>query len=1306
MFSKILFLLSFTGLAVCAEELTIDKDNYKVCIGTVSKFAKPSSVETHFKSLKDRYMNCTNIHGNLEITYIVDENADLSFLDNIKEVTGYVLIHQVRVKNFKFPKLQIIRGTSLQNVTGTSHSLLVTHTTLETLELPSLREILHGSAGFYLNTHLNHIETIDWNEILSDTTAKYIFDDDSLVITDPYKCHPDCMRGENGERACWGPGPQNCQKFSKTICSPQCAGGRCFGTKPRECCHLFCAGGCTGPTQKDCIACKNFYDDGVCKEECPPMQRYNSVNYTWEHNPDGRYAYGATCVKNCPEHLLRDNGACVRSCPIKKVAKNGECVPCEGPCPKRCPGSSIVHSWNIENFRNCTVIDGSIRITENTFSGFIEFYANSTASEVSPPMHPDQLEVFSNVKEITGYLDIQAGHKDFRNLSYFRNLEIIHGRILNELRFSSITIVQSSLESLHLKSLKRINAGTVLIQSNKNMCFVDGIDWKSIIKSAEPGIVISTNKEHSLCVAENQTCSDQCNVQGCWGTGSDECVNCKNFEFNGTCIANCSAVANAYMFDNKTCKNCHPECLGCSAYGDKFCLKCMHIRDGDRCVDQCPESKYNDNGVCRPCHPTCHGCTGPRDNIGMGGCNTCSLAIINTDVTIDRCLLPNAKCPDGYYKDFINPQEQVEELQVLVGKSICRKCHPRCEICNGYGFHEQVCSKCKGYKRGEQCEDECPADHYADDVQRECFPCHSECKNCTGPTIRDCMYCRNYKLFDNPDSFNNKSTFSCTSRCPTKYSHIIFHQPSIGPYCCSPPPKPSRFEGMLYSYVAVPAFFIIFTGIVACTYSVRTRNMAKKEAVKLSMVLTGYEDSEPLRPSNVGANLTKLRIVKGIELRKGNILGMGAFGKVYQGSWYPEDESIKGRIPVAIKELLEINGVESSKEFLEEAYIMASVDHPNLLNLLAICMTSQMMLITQLMPLGCLLDYVRNNKKKIGSKALLNWSTQIAKGMSYLEERGIVHRDLAARNVLVQNPSCVKITDFGLAKLLNHDSNEYIAPGGKMPIKWLAIECIRQRVFTSKSDVWAFGVTIWEILTFGQKPYENIAAKELPDLIEQGLKLNQPEYCSLDIYLKLLLCWHVEADMRPTFNELVLVFSEFARDPGRFLPIPHDEYTRLPSYTTQDEKELIRKIARNTALESEDYLQPKPDDYSEDTDVTDAKMLRKIGMGNLKLDLPVDEDDYLMPTCQKNNNTINANANTTTNLGYMDVLATSSPCIDNPEYLFNNSHSNEAYESNIPTQTLGIPIIKSPRTSLNQHEYYNDLQREMQPLQQGGETRV
>ena len=263
----------------------------------------------------------------------------------------------------------------------------------------------------------------------------------------------------------------------------------------------------------------------------------------------------------------------------------------------------------------------------------------------------------------------------------------------------------------------------------------------------------------------------------------------------------------------------------------------------------------------------------------------------------------------------------------------------------------------------------------------------------------------------------------------------------------------------------------------------------------------------------------------------------------------PEGENVK--IPVAIKVLREGTGSNTNREILDEAYIMASVEHPNLLQLLAVCMTSQMMLVTQLMPLGCLLDYVRNNRDKIGSKPLLNWCTQIARGMTYLEDRRLVHRDLAARNVLVQNPGCVKITDFGLAKLLDINEDEYKAAGGKMPIKWLALECIQHRIFTHKSDVWAFGVTVWELLTYGGRPYENVPAREVPDLLEKGERLPQPPTCTIDVYMIMIKCWMLDAESRPSFKELADEFVKMARDPGRYLVIPGDKLMRLPSYSPQ-----------------------------------------------------------------------------------------------------------------------------------------------------------
>lgn len=518
-----------------------------------------------------------------------------------------------------------------------------------------------------------------------------------------------------------------------------------------------------------------------------------------------------------------------------------------------------------------------------------------------------------------------------------------------------------------------------------------------------------------------------------------------------------------------------------------------------------------------------------------------------------ECLHKNETCPDGYFYEYVGLQEQ-DLLKHLTGKAICRKCHPRCKKCSGYGFHKSVCQQCSNYKKGEQCEDECPSDHYPDNSTQECLPCDNECRGCSGPGPENCFLCQNFKIFKDGNPSNN-SSFTCIATCPPEFPQRVFARDNSESYCSvetlemigSLTPNNTK----IFITVSVSVVFIMIgvlvVGIYMCYY--RKQVKVKRDALKMTLALTGLEDNEPLKPSNMPPNNAKLRIIKETEMRRGGILGYGAFGTVYKGVWMPEGESTK--IPVAIKVLREDTGANTSKEVLGEAYIMASVDHPNLLQLLAVCMTSQVMLVTQLMPLGCLLDFVRTNRDKICSKLLLSWCAQIARGMAYLEEKRLVHRDLAARNVLVQTPACIKITDFGLAKLLDINEEEYKAAGGKMPIKWLALECIQHRIFTHKSDVWAFGVTVWELLTFGGKPYDNVPAREVPELLEKGDRLPQPSICTIEVYLIIISCWTLDAESRPGFKELADDFSKMARDPGRYLTIPGDKFMRLQNILSQ-----------------------------------------------------------------------------------------------------------------------------------------------------------
>ncbi|KTF85056.1 hypothetical protein cypCar_00031001, partial [Cyprinus carpio] len=168
-------------------------------------------------------------------------------------------------------------------------------------------------------------------------------------------------------------------------------------------------------------------------------------------------------------------------------------------------------------------------------------------------------------------------------------------------------------------------------------------------------------------------------------------------------------------------------------------------------------------------------------------------------------------------------------------------------------------------------------------------------------------------------------------------------------------------------------FVVIIVGL-SVAISVRRKSIKKKRALRRFLET---ELVEPLTPSGAAPNQAQLRILKETELKRVKILGAGAFGTVYKGIWVPEGETVK--IPVAIKILNEATGPKANVEFMDEALIMASMEHPHLVRLLGVCLSPTIQLVTQLMPHGCLLDYVHEHKDNIGSQLLLNWCVQIAK---------------------------------------------------------------------------------------------------------------------------------------------------------------------------------------------------------------------------------------------------------------------------------------------------------------------------------------
>ncbi|XP_023687473.2 receptor tyrosine-protein kinase erbB-2 [Paramormyrops kingsleyae] len=517
-------------------------------------------------------------------------------------------------------------------------------------------------------------------------------------------------------------------------------------------------------------------------------------------------------------------------------------------------------------------------------------------------------------------------------------------------------------------------------------------------------------------------------------------------------------------------------------------------------------------------------------------------------------------------------------------------CHPLCANESCWGPGPGQCVSCLMFQRGTECVEEC---NILQGSQREysdssvCLLCHPECRpmngstSCHGQGAHQCRECLHFQDGD-----------TCVSHCPSgekveqqtvwKYANETRHCLPCSTNCtlqCTVmdergcPVPPGTGPGTFIAPVIGGVLLLIILVMLMVFYLRRQRHLKRKETMR--RILQENELVEPLTPSGAVPNQAQMRILKETELKKLRVLGSGAFGTVYRGVWAPDGENVK--IPVAIKVLRENTSPKANKEILDEAYVMAGVASPYVCRLLGICLTSTVQLVTQLMPYGCLLEYVRENKDRVGSQYLLNWCVQIAKGMSYLEDVRLVHRDLAARNVLVKNPNHVKITDFGLARLLDIDETEYHADGGKVPIKWMALESILHRKFTHQSDVWSYGVTVWELMTFGAKPYDMIPAREIPELLEGGDRLPQPLICTIDVYMIMVKCWMIDPESRPRFRELVTEFSSMARDPSRYVVIQNDD--QISPVDSHFYRTLLEEEGPGVSelLDAEEYLVPHMD---------------------------------------------------------------------------------------------------------------------------------
>ncbi|XP_047628402.1 fibroblast growth factor receptor 1 isoform X5 [Phacochoerus africanus] len=271
----------------------------------------------------------------------------------------------------------------------------------------------------------------------------------------------------------------------------------------------------------------------------------------------------------------------------------------------------------------------------------------------------------------------------------------------------------------------------------------------------------------------------------------------------------------------------------------------------------------------------------------------------------------------------------------------------------------------------------------------------------------------------------------------------------------------------------------------------------------------------------------------------GKPLGEGCFGQVVLAEAIGLDKDKPNRVTKVAVKMLKSDATEKDlSDLISEMEMMKMIGkHKNIINLLGACtQDGPLYVIVEYASKGNLREYLQarrppgleycynpshNPEEQLSSKDLVSCAYQVARGMEYLASKKCIHRDLAARNVLVTEDNVMKIADFGLARDIHHIDYYKKTTNGRLPVKWMAPEALFDRIYTHQSDVWSFGVLLWEIFTLGGSPYPGVPVEELFKLLKEGHRMDKPSNCTHELYMMMRDCWHAVPSQRPTFKQLV-----------------------------------------------------------------------------------------------------------------------------------------------------------------------------------------
>ncbi|KAK5887555.1 hypothetical protein CesoFtcFv8_016150 [Champsocephalus esox] len=358
-------------------------------------------------------------------------------------------------------------------------------------------------------------------------------------------------------------------------------------------------------------------------------------------------------------------------------------------------------------------------------------------------------------------------------------------------------------------------------------------------------------------------------------------------------------------------------------------------------------------------------------------------------------------------------------------------------------------------------------------------------------------------------------------------------------FCTLPDSHDSAAQFLVPGILIAVGMLLLVTFVLVAAYCIRRQSRVKDPELsdKNSQYLIGqgvkvyidpftYED-----PNEAVREFAKEIDVSFVKIEE--VIGAGEFGEVCRGRLKVPG---KKETYVAIKTLKGGFTDKQRRDFLSEASIMGQFQHPNIIHLEGIITAScPVMILTEFMENGALDSFLRLNDSQFTPIQLVGMLRGIASGMKYLAEMSYVHRDLAARNILINSNLVCKVSDFGLSRFLQENSSDptYTSSlGGKIPIRWTAPEAIAFRKFTSASDVWSYGIVMWEVISFGERPYWDMSNQDVINAIEQDYRLPPPPDCPTHLHQLMLDCWQKDRSARPRFADLVSALDKLIRNPA------------------------------------------------------------------------------------------------------------------------------------------------------------------------------